>query len=124
MRASTATEQRLSIGARKTADLSFGVTNFGSIAGRVYNDLLLAGASGTPLNNPGLVSVRVRLHRGELGGEAVGECLTDASGAYSFAGLSPGVYSVELDPATIPLDYRLPEQLSWSVTLAPLQTIY
>lgn len=122
--ATSATEQRLSVAARATAEVSFGVTNFGSVAGRVYNDLALAGASGTPLNNPGLVGVRVRLDRSGPAGETVGERMTDASGSYVFSNLPPGSYSVAFDPATVPLDFRAPEQTSWTPTVAALQSVF
>jgi hypothetical protein len=49
---------------------------------------------------------------------------TDASGLYEFRNLAPGSYTLEVDPASLPADFRPPTRLSWPVTLSPLQDFF
>lgn len=123
LRASTDSEQKFSVAARATAEVNFGVTNYGSLGGRVYNDLTLAGASGVPLNNPGLQGVRVLLRQGS-GRDSLGERITDSSGGYVFSNLSPGTYSVEYDVGTLPLDFRVGTESAWPMVVVPLRAAY
>lgn len=118
LRASTATEQFVTVGARQTASVGFGLSDFGSVGGRVFNDLFLTG-SADAAGAPGLPGVRVLLR-----GANVVSLTTDASGLYDFRNLAPGNYTLEIDPASLPADFRLPARLSWPVTLSPLQGFF
>jgi hypothetical protein len=123
LRATTESEQQFSVAARATAEVAFGVTNYGAISGRVYNDLALIGPSGVPLNNPGVTGVLVSIRR-SANSEAVDERSTDSSGGYVFSNLPPGAYTVEYDAATLPLDFRVGEHSEWSTTVVPLKVVY
>lgn len=118
LRASTATEQAVMVGGRQTAFVGFGLSDFGSIGGRVFNDLYLTGAADSQAA-PGLRGLRVLLR-----GADVVSLTTDASGLYEFRNLAPGTYTLEIDPASLPADFRLPPRLSWPVTLSPLQDFF
>ncbi|HEX8556515.1 MAG TPA: SdrD B-like domain-containing protein [Pyrinomonadaceae bacterium] len=118
LRAGAATEQTVTLGARQTASVSFGLSNFGSVGGRVFNDLYLAGATDAA-GAPGLRGLRVLLR-----GANVASLTTDASGLYEFRNLAPGSYTLEVDPASLPADFRAPERLSWPMTLSPLQDFF
>jgi hypothetical protein len=118
LRASTATEQFVTVGARQTASVGFGLSDFGSVGGRIFNDLFLTG-SADAAGAPGVRGVRVLLR-----GASVVSLTTDASGLYEFRNLAPGNYTLEIDPASLPADFRLPARLSWAVTLSPLQGFF
>jgi hypothetical protein len=118
LRASTAAEQAVTVGERQTAVVGFGLSEFGSIAGRVFNDLYLTGAADSQ-GAPGLRGLRVLLR-----GAGVVSLTTDASGLYNFRNLAPGSYTLEIDPASLPADFRPPARRSWPVTLSPLQDFF
>lgn len=122
LKATTASEQNVSLFARHTVSMVFGVSNFGSIAGRIFNDLLLTGQQ-TAGNAPGVAEVRVSLYPIDKIG-AVLSVTVDASGAYQFRNLVPGSYKLEIDPATLPANFRMPSQSSWLLTIKPLETLY
>lgn len=119
LRASTATQQRISLYSRQTVNVSFGVSDFGFISGRVFNDLNLTGE--TPTSNlQGLKGVKVILRSGN----GVIEKTTDAGGIYEFYNLRPGNYMLEIDPATLPANFKLPAETSREVRVEPLQGFY
>src|ERR1044071_6647979 len=123
LRASTLTEQQVSLFSRQTVNLSFGVSNFGTISGRVFNDTFLTGDP-TIANMPGVSGVQLILHP-EVGGSGSAATGTlDASGSYEFRNLRPGSYILEIDLSTLPANFRLPAQASWHVTVEPLQGFY
>jgi hypothetical protein len=123
LRASTLTEQQVSLSGRQTVNLSFGVSNFGRVGGCVFNDLFLTGGTQTA-NMPGISGVRLILHpdRG-VGGPAV-TATVDGSGSYEFRNLRPGGYTIEIDPQTLPANFRLPAQAVWPVMVEPLNGFY
>lgn len=109
-RATTSTEQHVSLSAGHTINVSFGITNHGFIAGNIFNDLYLPGQQ-SPVNAPGVGDVRVSLR--PLRADSNGAVLTqtvDASGRYEFRNLAPGSYMLEVDPAPprTTLDGRAP----------------
>ncbi|MCM3869482.1 MAG: hypothetical protein ND895_02125, partial [Pyrinomonadaceae bacterium] len=121
-RATTITEQRGFLPARQTLNVSFGVTNYGSVGGRVFNDVSQKGDH-TAGNLPGVGSVRLTL-RPTIGPGAPAIVLVDGSGAYQFRSVAPGSYTLEVDSTTLPADFRVPAQTSWTIVVAPLQSLY
>jgi protocatechuate 3,4-dioxygenase beta subunit len=49
---------------------------------------------------------------------------TDESGTYEFKTLSPGSYVLEIEPATLPPDFRQPGRRSWRIAVLPIQAVY
>jgi hypothetical protein len=123
LRASTSSEQRVSLFARQTLNVSFGVTNYGSVSGRLFNDLSLDGGRSSAANAPGIAGVRLSLRSTATGGKGVSQSV-DGSGAYEFHNVAPGDYTLELDLSTLPADFRVPEQTAWPVRVEPLQNFY
>jgi len=80
--------------AQKEHAVNFGFVTgcSGSIGDRVWNDLNNNGVQDA--GEPGMSGVPVRLNRN---GSLVASTVTDGSGNYSFLGLCPGTYSVEVD---------------------------
>ena len=123
LRASTSSEQRVSLYARQTINVSFGVTNYGSVAGRIFNDLRLDGGRSLATNLPGIGGVRLSLRSIGTGGEPVSQTV-DGSGTYEFRNLAPGDYTLELDLSTLPADFHVPAQTAWPVKVESLQNFY
>ncbi|HUS11546.1 MAG TPA: SdrD B-like domain-containing protein [Pyrinomonadaceae bacterium] len=122
MRASTLTEQQVSLSARQTVKLGFGVSNSGSLAGQIFNDLSLTGER-TTAHGPSVAGVKISLR--PVGTRGAPLSLTvDASGAYQFRNLVPGSYTLQIDDITLPASFRVPAQTSWPVTIQPLLTFY
>jgi hypothetical protein len=122
LRASTAGQQAITVSPRQTAKVSFGVVDFGSISGRVFNELqgIDTGDSG---NKPGINGVRLKLishHQGTPSATRV----TDAAGMYEFRNLTPGKYSVEVDTETLPPYFRMPAHTSWEISVLPVRGSY
>lgn len=126
LRATGATRRQFSLSPREATNLSFGVTNFGFARGRIFNDLFLSGEMSAG-DMPGVEGLRVTLRPASMGGANAARPLTEvvnASGTYEFRNLSPGSYLLEIDPASIPADFRVPDQTSWPVLINPLQGSY
>ena len=122
LKATTASEQRVSLLSRHTIDVAFGVSNFGSIAGRVFNDVSLRGGR-TAGSAPGVPGVCINLHLADKTGAPI-SVTVDATGSYRFRNLMPGSYRLEIDPATLPANFRIPSQRSWTVVVKPLASFY
>lgn len=124
LRASSATLQHVSLSARQTINISFGLTNSGFVAGRVFNDLYLTGEP-TAGDAPGLSGVKITLRPVAVRADSQSLSQTvDGSGLYEFRNLAPGKYILEIDPGTIPADFRLPAQTTWPITVSALQGGY
>jgi hypothetical protein len=121
-RATTMTEQHGFLSARQALNVTFGVTNCGSVAGRVFNDILQNGER-TAGSLPGISGVRVNL-RSTTTGLGPLSLFVDGSGSYQFRRVPPGSYTLEIDPATLPADFSVPAQSSWEVVVEPLQNLY
>lgn len=122
LKATSATEQTVSVRGRSTVDISFGVSNYGSIAGRIFNDLLLTGQQAAG-NAPGVAGVSVSLSPVDKIGTTL-NVIVDAGGTYQFRNLTPGNYRLTIDPATVPPDFRVPSQNSWTIEVKPLENFY
>jgi hypothetical protein len=124
LRSSSATLQHVSLSSRQTINLSFGLTNSGFVAGRVFNDLLLTGEP-TAGDAPGLSGIKFILRPVVAMADSKPLSQTaDGNGLYEFRNLAPGKYILEIDPVTIPADFRLPVQTAWPITVSPLQGFY
>lgn len=126
LRASNSTLRQIFLPARETINVSFGVTNFGFAQGRIFNDLFLSGEMSAG-DAPGVRDVRIILRPTATASANAAQPLTEmvnASGMYEFRNLPPGSYVIEIDPASIPADFRLPNQLSWTIIINPLQGSY
>ena len=119
LRATSATRQRVSIYSRQTANVSFGVSDYGFVSGSVFNDLSLTGTA-PKSNSQGLKGVRVVLRSGNM----VAEQITNGSGAYEFSNLRPGNYTLEIDAASLPANFRLPAQTVWEIKVEPIEGFY
>jgi hypothetical protein len=119
LRASTVTRQRIAVYSGQIGNVSFGVSDFGFISGRVFNDLDLTGI--VPQSDlQGLKGVKVILRSGNF----VVEQTTNSAGTYEFYNLRPGIYTLEIDSASLPANFRLPAQNTWEIRVEPLQGFY
>jgi hypothetical protein len=124
LRASNATRQHVSLSARHTVNLSFGLTSSGFAAGRVFNDLLLTGEQAAG-DAPGLPGVKIILQPAEATADIKPLIqMVDGNGLYEFRNLAPGKFLLRLDTATLPANFRLPAQTTWPITVNPLQGVY
>ena len=124
LRSSRATLQHVVLSARQTVALSFGLTDSGFVAGRVFNDLYLTGEP-TAGDAPGLSGVKFTLRPFAATADSSPlSQMADGNGLYEFRNLAPGKYILEIDPVTIPADFRLPAQTAWPITVNPLQGFY
>lgn len=123
LRASNATNQHISLLARHTVKLQFGLTSSGFVAGRVFNDLALKGEQSAG-NAPGVAGVKLILRLAEITDSEPVIQTADGNGMYEFSNLSPGKYLLEIDAATVPANFRLPAQMQWPLTVGPLQGVY
>jgi hypothetical protein len=136
LRASNATLQRVSLSSHQTVRLSFALTNSSFAAGRIFNDLLLTGEQSAG-EAPGLDGVKLILRRTDPatessfvatpGNKSPTQPLTtiaNGDGQYEFRNLAPGKYILEIDPATLPENFRLPLQFAWPISVQPLRGSY
>jgi hypothetical protein len=127
-RASKPTLQHVSLVPHQTINLSFGLTNGSFAAGRVFNDLFLTGEQNAG-EAPGLRGVTLILHPADgtristPGSKSLIQ-IADGDGRYEFRNIAPGKYILEIDPATLPENFRLPLRMSWPITVIALQGLY
>ena len=122
LRASTAGEQEITLAPRKTVNVSFGVVDYGFIAGRIFNDLQTPGAASSS-SQPGINGVRVKLIPLVRTMPPLTR-VTDGSGTYEFRNLAPGKYTVQVDEETLPPYFRMPAQTSWELSVQPIRGSY
>jgi len=122
LRASTAGQQEITVSPRQTAKVSFGVVDFGFIAGRVFNELQ-ATDTGDSTNKPGINGVLLKLIPQNQGTPSATR-VTDGGGLYEFRNLPPGKYTVEVDTGTLPAYFRMPAQTSWEMSVLPVRGCY
>ena len=125
LRTSTPTEATVQAGDHKKITVNFGVTNFGFVSGRIFNDAHSAEGAGAR-DAPGVGGVRILLRslNPDVKNLAPQAGVTDGGGTYEIPNLPPGNYVVEIDLDTLPPDFRPPGQTSWPVTVAPLHGSY
>lgn len=75
----------------------------GSIRGRVFND---ADLSSRPVDSQGIGGVRVILRSGDQG-NILRNRISNTNGTFDFPELPPGIYTIELDPLSIPGKFRI-----------------
>lgn len=121
LRASNMTRRQIFLAPRATTDVNFGVMDFGFAAGRIFNDLSLSGEMSAGVA-PGVGGVRLVLRRTsrESGAQPLTQAV-NADGAYEFGNLPQGDYLLEIDPASIPANFRLPGKTAWPIRISPLQ---
>jgi hypothetical protein len=113
----------LGVRLRASAAASFGVSDFGFISGRVFNDANQTGEM--PPNPHGIKGVRIVLRSADMKSESIlAEQTTDGSGTYRFANLRPGNYTLEIDPATLPPNFRFPAQTLHQIRVLPIRGFY
>jgi hypothetical protein len=122
--ASTATDRQVAVSSRQTVNVSFGVSSFGFISGRVFNDANLTDEPAKS-NAKGINNVRLVLHsRNSQSGNSIVERVSINGGHYEFRNLPPGNYTLSIDSLTLPANFRLPAQTSWEIKVLPLQGVY
>jgi hypothetical protein len=121
LRASTAGQQEITLSSRETANVSFGVVDFGFIAGRVFNELQPGAADSS--DQPGINGVRIKLIPLSRTMPPLTR-VTDGSGSFEFRNLTPGKYAVQLDEETLPPYFRMPERTSWELSVQPVRGSY
>lgn len=121
LRASSATEQRVSVASRQTAIANFGVSDFGFVSGRIFNDANQTGEM--PPNPQGVAGMRIIVRSSDTE-KIIAEQISDGTGTYRFSNLRPGNYTIEIDRATLPANFRLPAQTFWQIRVLPLQGYY
>lgn len=123
LRASNSTLRQLMLPARESINVSFGLTNFGFAQGRIFNDLFLSGEMSAG-DAPGVEGVRIFLRPTSTGSTNAAQPLSvvvNASGVYEFHNLPAGSYLLEIDPTSMPADFRLSGQMAWGLNINPLQ---
>lgn len=123
LRASTPTEQHITVSPRETVEVGFGVSNFGFVGGRIYNNLSLAERP-EMRDAPGVAGVRMRLRPAGASPDACRTQTVNADGEYEFRNLAPGSYLLELDVDSLPPDYQTPAQTNWTLKVVPLRGSY
>ncbi|MBC7796640.1 MAG: hypothetical protein H7Z37_07195 [Pyrinomonadaceae bacterium] len=125
IRASTQEEQTVFVEKRSPTKISFGFNNKGFVSGRVFNDSQFDGIGA---NAAGLPKVRLNVYQTDKNGTTKSENpqtrFTDANGKYDFYSLEPGDYVLEIDNATLPPNFRLPQKSHWQITVEPLRGNY
>jgi len=122
LRASTAGQQEITLSSRQTAHVSFGVVDFGFIAGRVFNQLQTTVAADSS-NQPGITGVRIKLIPLNRTMPPLTR-VTDGGGTYEFRNLAPGKYAIQIDEETLPANFRMPAQTSWELSVQPVRGSY
>jgi hypothetical protein len=122
--ADTPTEHRISLGSGQRLNLDFGVRDFGSISGRVFNDIGPSSAlRGTELQ--GLEGVKLILRSVDTDfGSFVLEQVSRPDGIYEFTNLRPGKYIIEIDSNTLPPNFQIPAVTSVSINVEALRGSY
>lgn len=124
LRASTATERQISLSSGQTVNVSFGVSTFGFLGGRVFNDSGLTDEM-SKYKSQGVDGVRLVLRSLDVQSKNfVVEKISSGGGNYEFRNLRPGNYLLAVDLATLPANFRVPAKTSWGIKVAPLAGFY
>lgn len=122
--ATTPTNNTVALDSGEKLNLNFGVRDFGSISGRVFNDTDLSGSM--PARNPiGLGGIRIIIKLVDVGyGSFALKQETRGDGTYDFRDLRPGVYTIEIDPTSLPANFNIPGITSSTISVKALQSAY
>ena len=85
---------------------------FGSVYGRILDDSHSSASTGQ-----GIGGTRIILRSIEQGSRIIGNYISDAAGSYKFENISPGEYTVEIDPISIPAKYHESVPIAFPVTV-------
>lgn len=122
LQATTPSQTSVHVSSGKKAGVDFGVSNYGAITGRVFNDFR---GDGKGIDVPGVAGVRLKLTKANSAGANEEEALTfetSFAGAYEFRGLLPGDYVLEIDGSSLPPNFSIPSEASIPLKVAPLRT--
>lgn len=99
----------------RTAEVNFGIVNFGTVMGNAFNDLLLDGKRRPDAN--GLPRIRLVL----AGSTGRRDVVTDGTGDYEFDEVFPGDYALTVDRGTLPPDFMVSAE-PIRIHVAPIST--
>ncbi|MBX7174213.1 MAG: pilus assembly protein N-terminal domain-containing protein [Pyrinomonadaceae bacterium] len=124
LRATGTTQAQVILVSGMTQKVSFGVSDFGFISGQIFNNLSMIGKTSSA-NLPGIKGIKMKLKSNDPNmANFSTESYTAANGVYEFRNLRPGEYTLELDTATLPPNFKTPSQTVWSVRVNPLLGFY
>jgi hypothetical protein len=115
VRVTSPTEVSVDLSSGNIAGADFGIVNFARVQGTVFNDYAMDG--GRQPDAPPVPGVRLVLTGEGFRGEAV----SDGSGDFEFDELSPGDYTLAVDPATFPANFT-GRATAYELHLAPNST--
>jgi len=116
VRMTTAGQYDVDLVRERFAVVNFGIVNFARVVGNVFNDLRFE--EKLQPDSKGLPEVRLIL-------EGSGEkrtVSTNGSGDYKLDDVSPGDYSLTIDPTSVPANYMLSRQ-TFPIHVAPISTV-
>lgn len=124
LRATGTTQAQVVLVSGMTQKVSFGFSDYGFISGQIFNDLGMSGKTSS-VNLPGIKGIKLKLKSNNSGMQNFStETLTAVNGVYEFRNLRPGEYTLELDTATLPPNFKTPSQTVWTVSVNPLLGFY
>ncbi len=124
-RAGSSLSQTIDLSSEKSAEINFGLNNYGFLAGRIFNDLNFDGKNVEAFPGIGFVKVKVQpLNKNGASSAPAQRQETDGGGQFNFRMLPPGEYLLEILPESLPENYEIPLETSWLVTVSPLKGFY
>jgi hypothetical protein len=124
-RASSSISQTVDLNSVKSAEVNFGLNNYGFLAGRIFNDLNFGGKNEDTFPGIGFVKVKIQpLDKGNAPSVPAQTQNTDGGGQFNFRMLPPGDYRLEILPESLPENYEIPAETSWIITVSPLRGFY
>ncbi len=108
-------KRNVNVGTRQIHEVDFALVEYVAIRGRVFVD---ENANGIyDIGEEGIEGINIAL------GPQYRVTTTDENGKYGFEYLTPGVYTIELNPANIPLEYKLISDNKMEVELLPREEV-
>lgn len=121
--ATSPTERKINLDGTENLDVNFGVIDFGTISGRIFNDTMSPSTASPGALGLSGVKVVLRLLDNSTGSFTL-EQVTNSNGLYEFRNLRPGRYLVEIDGMTIPANFQIPAITASTIVVQPLQASY